>query len=400
MPRLSASRVWALVTTVLAVGAPQLRAQTPPPPPPPEEVGGPTDNARPTPPPPTTTAPAGHYLLLPDISLNGIFRGHLSSDKRDQNREKLRLEEAELGIQSFVYPEIKLDTFIVFDGLGGVAVEEGYLTFQKLAVLKQTLSAVVGRRKVPFGRVNQLHPHSWLYDVQPYVLTNLVAPESLTGDGAYLSYLLPTGKIFTQLETGFFSLSVPPDALAANPEPTTQIVESPGAGFADKFVTARLLTAIEALGGSVELGGSYAGGRGQGYALDSERSVRPDVRLSGLDLTYRHAGAGSSRLLLRGEYVRHQQTDGDFHHTADGWYVLADQRLDAFTSVALRYDTSAFPYAPGHERGVSLIATHQLTEQTYTRLQLIHGSRPGASNVNEIHLGLVWGVGPHTHNLE
>jgi hypothetical protein len=252
---------------------------------------------------------------------------------------------------------------------------------------------------VPFDRVNQLHPHSWLYIVQPYALSNLVADESLAGDGAYLSYLLPIKTLFAQIDAGFWSQSEPTEAFDAMPDPTQQIVTSPGAGFADKFGTGRLYLAKEAMGGSIELGGSLAGGQGVPYAL-GEQSVRPDILLSGLDLTYRRAEKGAKRLLLRGEYVHHRQTDGSFKRNTDGYYAFADQRLDPYTSVGLRYDDSGFPYADGRERGISLVGTRQLTEQTYYRLQYIHGSRPGKSSFDELHFQIVFGVGPHTHNLE
>lgn len=384
-----------------------LAQQQPPPPPPPPEVDAPVPQQTPatttptqTPTPAPTQQGGGRYLLLPDISLNGIFLGHLSTDKRDQDRNKLRLGEAEVAVQSYVYPDVKLDTFIVFSGEGETNVEEAYLTFQKVSLLGQTMSAVVGRRKAPFGRVNQLHPHSWLYAVQPYALTNLVSPESLTGDGGYLSYLLPTGKVFTQLDLGYWSQSEAAEDIPTGIDPATNVVTSPGAGFEDKFGTARLLVATEALGGSLELGGSVAGGRGVSYGLNEEQSVRPDILLTGLDVTYRRAGTGTSRLLLRGEYINHHQKDHDFTHNADGWYVFADKRLDAFNSVGLRYDSSDFPYAPGTERGISLIGTHQLTEATLFRLQYLHGSRPGKQNFDELYFQIIFGVGPHTHNLE
>ena len=390
---------------------PAFAQEPPPPPPPPDEADSlPTEKTeKPTdaPPPSAPTTPAqggGRYLLLPDISLNGIFLGHLSTDKRDQTRDRFRLDQAELAVQSYVYPEIKLDTFIVFNGNGGgVNVEEAYLTFQRLPVGDLPLSAVVGRRKVPFGRVNQLHPHSWLYAVQPNVLTNLVASESLTGDGAYLSYLLPTGKLFAQLDAGLYSQSESTEDFSFL-ENTGRLVASPGAGFADKFGTVRLLLAADALGGSAELGGSLAGGRGALHPLsdgpDGGPIVRPDILLTGLDLTYRKSGRGAARLLLRGEYVNHRQKDGDYRRSTSGYYLFADQRLDGFNSLGLRYDDSGFPYAEGRERGISLIGTHQITEATLFRAQYIHGSRPGKSGYDELHFELIFGVGPHTHNLE
>jgi hypothetical protein len=337
---------------------------------------------------------------LPDISFNGIFLGHLSSDKRDQTRDRLRLNQAEIGIQSNIYPAVRLDTFIVFGGEGDTTVEEAFVTFQNVSILRQPMSAVLGRRKVPFGRVNQLHPHSWLYVVQPYVLSDLLSLESLTGDGGYLSYLLPTGKIFAQLDIGTWSESEQTEEIIIPTKPGSVIFSSPGAGFEDKFSTGRLLIAHDILGGSAELGGSIAYGHGVSHDLPVGSTVRPDILLSGADFTYRRASAGARRLLLRSEYLQHHQKDHDFRNTVSGYYLLADQRLDPFRSVGIRYDSSQYPYDPGRESGLSLIGTQQLTEATLFRMQLIHGDRPGKRNLNEIHFEFVVGAGPHTHNLE
>lgn len=376
--------------------------------------------------PEVRSAPEGRrYLLLPDISLISNLNGHLSNDNRDSDRDRLRLDEAELAIQSFVYPGIRADAFIVFTE-GEAALEEGFLTVQNVGLRGVPLSATVGRRKVPFGRVNQLHPHSWLYVVQPYALSNLVAGESLTGDGAYLSYLLPT-PFFAQLDAGFWSGGgghghgeEEDHEDEEEGESSAEIISSPGAGFEDRFLTLRLWTGFPILGGELEIGGSLARGKGEsllggdaeegpnGAALAQVSrgrqvalAARPSIELSGLDLSYRRAGRGASRLLLRGEYVQHRQKAGTLRQTAHGYYLFADQRLDAQNSLGLRYDWSEFPSAPGqHESALSLIGTRQLTEQTYLRLQLIRGNRPGRRNFNEVWFQWVWGVGPHTHNLE
>jgi hypothetical protein len=409
----------------LASAQPCRAQDPPPPPPPPPEAGGgpetpapqpPTDPGAPPPPPeagtgtpttpqqtpaPTGGQQGGRYLLLPDISLVGILLGHSSNDGRDPNRDKFRLDQAEIGIQSYLYPGVHLDTFTTVDGNGGGAtVEEAYLTFQNVSLAKLPMSAVAGRRKVPFGRVNQLHPHSWLYIVQPTVLNNLVAGESLNGDGGYLSYLLPTKGLFAQFDAGFWSLSESPEDIEAQQDPNKAIVTSPGVGFKDKFGTGRLLLAKEALGGSFELGGSVAGGKGERYDLSDALSVDPKILLTGADLTFRREGAGATRTLLRAEYVHHRQEDGSFKRSTDGYYLFADRRVDPLTSFGVRYDDSGFPFADGRQRSISLIGTKALTEQTYFRLQLIGGSRPDKKNFGEIWAEIVFGAGPHTHNLE
>ena len=97
------------------------RAQdVPPPPPPPPDETVVTPN-RPTVPSPNTTN--NHYLLLPDVSFIGTQVGKFSNDKSTPNRNKFLFREGELAIQSFVYPGIKQDAFIVFAN-DAIVVEE------------------------------------------------------------------------------------------------------------------------------------------------------------------------------------------------------------------------------------------------------------------------------------
>lgn len=374
----------------VAETTPQAETEGAPPPPPVEaapevESGGQTPSG------------SGRALLLPDISLIGAFSSHVSNDKRDADRNRTFLDYAELGVQSYVYPGVKADAFIVMDRDEDhtAQVEEAYLTALHLA---RNVSLRVGKSKAAFGRTNLLHSHSWLYITPPAVLSTLVAPESLAGQGMNVSYLLPArGKWFAQLDAGLWNS--PEETEFGDPSNTSTILTGPGAAFNDRFGTARLWTAYSPnANGEVELGFSHAAGKG---ALPPGAASLPDVRLSGADLSWRRFQGNNKRLLLRGEYYRHHNRLDGVGDSADGFYLLADQRLSAYREYGLRYDWTEYPYAPGlHQSGISGIFTSQLTEQTYLRMQLTHGDRPGKSGVNEVWLQWVWGVGPHTHNLE
>lgn len=369
---------------------PSAHAQQPPPPPPPppdDVVTTPMKSVQ-TPAAPTTGN--NHYLLLPDISFIGTQTGLFTRDKSQPDRNKFLFREGELAVQSFVYPGIKQDAFVVFAN-DEVTVEEAYLTAQQLKVLgKYPVSLTLGRRKAPFGRTNQLHPHSWQAVDNPAALRNLVDPESLTGDGAYVSYLFPT-KFFLQLDAGYFG--------AANPTTTTDTAPEGGAAFADTFSTARLWAGQYVGGGELELGGSLAKGRGTAYPL-GESTFSPSTTLTGADLSWRKGASDQTRLLLRAEYINHEQKANGIQRNANGYYVLADKRFNPLDSLGLRYDDSAYAFAPGREKSVSVIATHRLSEQTYMRFQVGHGDRPTQKGFTDVRLQITWGVGPHTHNLE
>jgi hypothetical protein len=338
-------------------------------------------------------AAGGKFLALPDISLIVQAKGLASSDTRDEQRNRIRLSEAEIGIQGYVYPNVKADAFLTTspEENAPMGVEEAYLTYLGL---HKGLNLYVGEKHVAFGRTNLLHNHSWLYVSPPLVLRNLAAEESLSGEGVEASYLLPTkGDLFAQLDLGTWTGQGPGEATRF---PDTLV--GPGAGFSDRFNTARLW-ASRPLGESneLELGTSYARGPAEGFA--NPGSGHADLR--GLDLTYRHFGEGTSRLLLRGEGIWRHEGDGFTGSTAHGYYLFGNYRKTKDSSLGLLWDWSEFSQAPDfHESALSLILTKQFSEQYYLRLQGTHGSRPGDNSYDELLLQWVWGVGPHTHNLE
>jgi hypothetical protein len=347
-----------------------------------------------TPPEESTGAVGGKQLVLPDISLVVQAEGKATDDRRDPDKQKLLLTEAELGIQGYVYPNVKADAFITGSPSDNepFQVEEAYLTYQ--GVLKG-LNVNVGEKHVPFGRTNLLHNHSWLYTRQPLVIKNFIASESLAGQGGNFSYLIPTkSNLFAQFDLGVWA-----NGNEGAQTDLPDIVVGPGANLTDRFETARLWTSYPvSQNGELELGGSWAGGKSNENPL----TLRTDhVQLEGVDMTYRHFGEGSSRLLLRGEnFWRRGTTDSDNALTA-GYYLFGNYRWDKYGSVGLLYDWSPFPQAAElHESAMSLILTKQFSEQYYLRLQAIHGSRPDDPHYNELWLQWCWGVGPHTHNLE
>jgi len=361
----------------------------------PQPAGMPAEEgAQPTPVPEPVAQGGGRALALPDISVIVQAKGKLSSDRRDDARSRVRLSEAELGIQGYVYPNVKADAFITMSPAEDEAAqaEEAYLTYLGL---RKGLNLYVGKKHVAFGRTNLLHNHSWLYVNPPKVLQNLVADESLSGEGVAVSYLLPTKRdLFAQLDLGTWTGGGP-----GEPSDLPDIVKGPGANFADRFNTARLWTSHPlAQDSELEFGGSYAGGAAG--PLGDASGGR--ARLTGLDLTYRRFGQGTSRLLLRSEAIwRHQTDDLNGDSTAHGYYLFGNWRNTKYASLGVLYDWSELPQAPDlHESAVSLIWTKQFSEQYYLRLQGTHGSRPGDDSYNELWLQWVWGVGPHTHNLE
>ncbi|MEN6355621.1 MAG: hypothetical protein ABFD83_00905 [Armatimonadota bacterium] len=344
--------------------------------------------------PGSQTNEGGRHLALPDISLIVQSKGKFTDDKNDPDKQKILLSEAELGIQGYVYPNVKADAFFAASPAEDepFGVEEAYLTY--LGVSKG-LNFNVGKKHVAFGRTNLLHNHSWLYTRQPTVISNFVAPESLTGQGIGASYVIPTNcNFFAQLDLGTWA-----NGESGEQSDLPDIIMGPGANMTDRFNTARLWTSYPTSENSeLEFGGSWAGGKS---AEDQDHPETDYVHLKGMDLSYRHFGEGSNRTLLRSEYFWRSGTTDSNDATAQGYYLFGNYRWNKYGSIGLLYDWNEFPQAVDlHESSMSLILTKQFSEQYYVRLQAIHGARPDCGSYNECWLQWVWGVGPHTHNLE
>jgi len=348
---------------------------------------------------PTTEPAGGRQLQLPDISLIVQAKGLATDDRNDPAKQKIELSEAELGIQGYVYPNVKADAFIAASPAEDepAQVEEAYLTY--IGALKG-LNINVGKKHVPFGRTNLLHNHSWLYVRQPYVLANFVAPESLAGQGANFSYVLPTGSdLFAQLDLGVWA-----NGTEGEPSDLPDIMAGPGANVTDRFNTARLWASYPVAENSeIEIGGSYLDGQSKREADPATGVLLPAdyVHIKGVDLSFRRFGEGSRRLLLRGEHFWRTGTTDSNDALAKGYYLFGDYRWSKYGSLGLLYDWSEFPQdVTRHESAMSLILTKQFSEQYYLRLQATHGRRPDCGLFNELWLQWCWGMGPHTHNLE
>src|SRR4029453_11732548 len=93
-------------------------------------------------------------LLNPGMAVTGNFLG--ATGKNEVNPlPALELSESEVSLQAIVDPYARADFFLSF-GEEGVAVEEGYITFNTLPF---GLLTKVGKMRAAFGKVNTMHTH-------------------------------------------------------------------------------------------------------------------------------------------------------------------------------------------------------------------------------------------------
>lgn len=325
-----------------------------------------------TPPPPR--GGIMRTLQLPEISIIGNLHTLFSSNKEDEDRNKVNLEEVELALQSYIYPTIRGDVIIAFhehteptgEKHTQTEVEEGYVSFLNLG---KGFTLKAGRMRVGLGKENPIHPHHRLYVDNPAVLTQLFGEHGLIGDGATLGYLFP-GKLFAHLDLSTWQV-VTPEKGEGMP------------GLEKTLHTARLWISTPFKDGELESGLSLARGAGE-----------EPLKIYGLDWTFRRWPGAFGRDLLRMELF--QASKGDTKKK--GWYLLGAHKFTKYWEGAVRVDNAEFGDG-GREKALSLIASNYLTETSILRLQYQYCDQPGGAD-HRFWMQVIFGMGPHAHPLE
>lgn len=320
---------------------------------------------------------------LPDISVIGNVIGNYGTDRDDPNRNKVYLDEMELAIQGYLYPDI-WGNFIVAleresDGDYEVHIEEGYIDFMATPI--PGLSVLAGKKLVGFGKVNPVHAHHWNYVDRPAVLESFLGDEGLAGQGVNMSYLLPL-PFFAQADFGVWHVD------AEEPDSEHEL------GLAKETYTTRLWTSFALTENQeLELGASGAIGSGAHY-----RDHRDKVQVGGLDVTYRLLGDRSRRLMYQGEalMLRREIPDETFYRW--GLYQFLNYRFDKNWDAGIRFDWTQSPsFEKEDDYSFSGILTRRLTETTLLRLQYKFAPE---DNDHTVYLQAIFGLGPHAHHLE
>jgi hypothetical protein len=165
---------------------------------------------------------------------------------------------------------------------------------------------------------------------------------------------------------------------------------------AGKLYTARLNAAFPlSAGAELELGLSGLKGKGSHW-----EHHRDNVKLAGADFTLKFWSGAYKRFTLQGEYLRLTRDVPAGKLRRDGLYLFGNYRATRYWDFGARFDyaENAFPYIT-YERNYSLIATRRLTETTTLRAQYKHINLSG-EKTDEGWFQLIFGLGPHSHELE
>ena len=175
------------------------------------------------------------------------------------------------GFSALVY---KLDA----NGETHVELEEAWA---QTTSLPWNLQAKAGQFLTEFGRQNAQHPHAWAFVDQPLVLNRMFGPDGLRGQGAKLSWLLPT-DFYTEATVAVLN-SAGGTAFSFRSDESGNLhggapVERPVGSLTDLLVVPRLAASVDlsdtqtlVVGASAAFGPNNSGqnARTQMYGLDA-----------------------------------------------------------------------------------------------------------------------------------
>ncbi len=357
-------------------------------------------------------APAVPATNLPQISVIANGGALFQDRKRDDSRNRFENDELEIAFQSWVYPSIRFDAIVAFDKEEDFAgsVEEAYATVVQLG--NTPFGAKLGRMRLPFGRVNPIHPHQLLYRDYPLPVLNLLSEHGAISNGAVLTYLPPSQRLYAQLQVGLFTLNdhaalgVPHAHDHSEHENGEEDENGEGHDHSIETLGARgqllrmaRLTLAPVINRDNELEFGLSG-------LTTRALNGDNLRLLGVDFQYRRFYGAAQRLLLSGEWFQHRRESGGTGVNRQGYYLLASYKPDRYWEYGVRYDWSQRAYldaannVSGADRALSAILTYRMNEQSFVRLQW-RNLKPADDSVrNELLLQLMFGFGPHSHPLE
>lgn len=302
-----------------------------------------------------------------EVSIVGDFR--YETNFRDPSLDRVREEETELAVTGYLSPWSRADFFLSHHDIDKFDLEEGFLT---LTELPWDLKARVGKFKMPFGKLNPVHPEGWAFINAPLVMTSLLGSDEGWNDYAVeLSGFVP----------------VPVDWLT-----TATVSASNGDGASTlqrgAMGSARLTTYVPVSDeAGVELGLSGASQFSQPVAGLDRRS------LVGADLRYRHRTDPSTSytLLLEGMGLA---TGTGFPW---GAYLSADYQFLTNHDVDLRLDYTDIPGSTDVAKSISATYGLSLFETTRFKVQFQHTVSPQPEE--RVIAQTVFVLGPHKHAL-
>lgn len=354
------------------------------------------------------SAPAGSYggIMNPDISAIVNTQILFTDDRGNERRGDLRIAEGELAFQSYLYPGIEGSLIIAMHEEHGewhVHPEEAFAAFQDLPF---GLQATVGRRLIPFGRLNPTHPHHWKFPDQPLPHENFFGAHPLYDDGAEVSWLVPNPwNVYGALSIGAWSGSSGSTGAHHHEEEEEHVHEhhAPVLDWRGRIYSGRARA-------DVPLGELSNAGIGYSAVWDEARRTV----LHGADLTAVYRRPGSYARVHWQSEIYYADIKGEEPQRPFGFFSTLSFAPDKYWEIGARYDRSEYIKPHDHEHdeehetawisdeewSASAFLSYYLTHSLYLRSSYRRIIDRREETEHRIVLQLVWGLGPHAHRIE
>ena len=350
-----------------------------------------------------TAKPALAGVSNPNISVIGQPDAFWTDDPGNPDQKHVRLQagEVETQIDDYLNPYARA-TFVLSLGEDGMDLEEGY--FSLFRGLPLDLGLRGGKYRVPFGRLNQVHPHANPFAEPPEVIhAYLPGEEAYNEIGADLSRRFPI--------VGDFSINAQADWLQGDTfrieressgDPTDPL-ETGGGDEADQTRGAWLgrLSGFAMLGdqSALEFGASASQGT-------NNVAAKARTGIYGIDAKAKLWTSGQAYVVIQGEGL-HLARDEASWDPANG-YVLDTVNptggyLYADYNFGIRYNVGAMveafeeptPDKPLTHAYSAFLGYSLLEETTAFRLDWRHIQPEDGESINTVTLRALFSLGPH-----
>lgn len=341
----------------------------------------------------------GQTTLNPDISLVGDIRAFTHNDKTrptEKNEFNLQSPDMEIVVAGYLNPYARADAVLAWEDGSNAEVEELYATILRGLPLNLNLRA--GKYRLEFGRLNSVHPHAYSFVNQPLPHAEYFGPEGLNDMAIRASFVIPTGKLYTELmgailkgdilgtEEESTEESLPKIARAADGE--TRI--KPG-------YLARLVSSA-----AVSENGELAGGISVVTAeYDDVAKLRATI--AGVDLKYKWRPNRNTSLTIEGEALSNHRELGEGESvTSYGGYGYVDYHFHQKYNVGgiFEYTQGAYDKDTHTSRFGGFVGFAPIEETTLIRLVGDWTAPSEGDGFWTATLQFVFSLGPHQpHNF-
>jgi hypothetical protein len=289
--------------------------------------------------------------INPDISLIGSFNTYTNFIKGSPEYGKLNFEtpSMELFIDGYLNPFARAVANIAYED-GEFGVEELYANIVRGLPFDLQLKA--GKYLAGFGKINTIHPHAWAFLERPLFHQVFFGEEGFNEVGASLSYLLPTGDLYSNLEIGIYNgQSIQPliDSTSIERQVNPIFV-----GRLNSFIDINDYTNLE-----IGLSGSYGCYTKAEFNftgnINDESHIKPIFYFySGLDFKFKYSPDAYTAFTMQGEALlnnRDVKREDNFGVNTFidelnninnlGGFIYADYKFMKQFSVGLKYDFTA-----------------------------------------------------------